>query len=236
MFSVPLVRQVTLPGRYPAHCPSEFGLSSPSGTSRQRAAVSGGGDRLADCDGTIVSGFSLQSPVSGPDYTQRVDAEPLLAEVARKMHELSFEAVLIGNAAAALQGAPVTTIDFDYMFRKTPRNMVKLKRLARALRATILRPYYPISDLFRVSRDEDSLQVDFMATIHGVRSFAGLRDRAMQIDVAGAPLLVASLRDIIKSKRAAKRPRDLAVIDILEAALAQGAQTKTTARSARPRK
>jgi hypothetical protein len=29
IFSVPLFRQVTLPGRYPAHCPLEFGLSSP---------------------------------------------------------------------------------------------------------------------------------------------------------------------------------------------------------------
>src|SRR5215210_5171691 len=28
IFSVPLIRQVTLPGRYPAHCPKEFGLSS----------------------------------------------------------------------------------------------------------------------------------------------------------------------------------------------------------------
>ena len=28
MFSVPLVLQVTLTGRYPAHCPAEFGLSS----------------------------------------------------------------------------------------------------------------------------------------------------------------------------------------------------------------
>jgi hypothetical protein len=28
-------RQVTLPGRYPARCPLEFGLSSPSGTSRR---------------------------------------------------------------------------------------------------------------------------------------------------------------------------------------------------------
>src|SRR6187399_1531009 len=35
IFSVPLVRQVTLPGRYPAHCPSEFGLSSPPGTTRE---------------------------------------------------------------------------------------------------------------------------------------------------------------------------------------------------------
>jgi len=29
MFSVPLVRQVALPGSYPAHCPQELGLSSP---------------------------------------------------------------------------------------------------------------------------------------------------------------------------------------------------------------
>src|SRR5438105_9433402 len=28
IFSVPLFRQVALPGRYPAHCPLEFGLSS----------------------------------------------------------------------------------------------------------------------------------------------------------------------------------------------------------------
>jgi hypothetical protein len=38
IFSVPLVRQVALPGRYPAHCPSEFGLSSrlrPSDLARQ---------------------------------------------------------------------------------------------------------------------------------------------------------------------------------------------------------
>jgi hypothetical protein len=38
MFSVPLIRQVTLPGRYPAHCPLEFGLSSSSATSLARLA------------------------------------------------------------------------------------------------------------------------------------------------------------------------------------------------------
>lgn len=46
------------------------------------------------------------------------------------MHELKFDAVLIGNAAAALQGAPVTTVDFDFLFRKTSRKLVKLKALA----------------------------------------------------------------------------------------------------------
>src|SRR5688572_24370926 len=33
IFSVPLVRRVAPPGSYPARCPAEFGLSSPTGTS-----------------------------------------------------------------------------------------------------------------------------------------------------------------------------------------------------------
>jgi hypothetical protein len=145
-----------------------------------------------------------------------VNAAPFLAEIARHLQRLHFDVVLIGNAAAALQGAPVTTVDFDFMFRKTQPNIRKLKALAAALGATVLKPYYPASDLFRVVRDDDGLQLDFMTTIHGVRSFAGLRARATAVDLGGATLLVASLPDIIRSKKAAKRPRDLAVLDVLE--------------------
>jgi hypothetical protein len=87
------------------------------------------------------------------------------------------------------------------------------------LHGTILRPFYPSSDLFRLVRDEDSLQVDFMTTIRGVKSFAGLRARARPLDFGGYKLLVADLADIIRSKREAGRPRDLAVLDILEKAL-----------------
>ena len=165
-----------------------------------------------------------------------MDAEPLLAEVARQLRALDFEAVLIGNAAAALQGAPVTTIDFDFLFRKTPRNLAKMKALAKALGATILRPYYPAADLYRIVRDDDGLQVDLMVTIHGLRSFAGVRDRATRMEIGGAPLLVASMDDVIKSKRAAKRPRDLAVMETLEAArAAKAARPKSEARRPRSR-
>ena len=143
----------------------------------------------------------------------------MLAAVARALAEHHLEAVLIGNAAAALQGAPVTTLDFDFLFRKTPANLRKLKAIARSLGAVLLKPYYPVSEMLRLVRDEDSLQVDFMARIHGVRSLARLRSRATRIDLGGCHLLVADLADIIRSKRAAGRPRDRAVLEILERTL-----------------
>lgn len=165
-----------------------------------------------------------------------MDAGPLLAAVGRCLRDVDLEAVLIGNAAAALQGAPVTTVDFDFLFRRTPKNLTKLKAFATRLKATILRPYYPASDLYRVVRDDDGLQVDFMGTIHGIRSFEGLRDRATSLEVGGAPILVASLDDIIRSKRAARRPRDLAVLEVLEKTRAEAQEPKGASRRPRPRK
>jgi predicted nucleotidyltransferase len=166
----------------------------------------------------------------------RVDARPAIVEVGRHLRALEFDVVLIGNAAAALQGAPVTTVDLDFLFRKTPRNVAKLKSLAKALGAVVLRPYYPVSDLFRVIRDEDGLQLDFMATIHGVRSFAGLRNRGSDVAIDDVVLRVASLDDIIKSKRAAGRPRDRAVLEVLERTREKAVEPKSASRRAQGRK
>jgi hypothetical protein len=150
-----------------------------------------------------------------------MDAAPLLGRVAAALGECKLEAVLIGNAAAALQGAPVTTLDFDFLFRATPTNIRKLKAVADRLGATIMRPYYPASSLYRVVNEDLGLQVDFMVTIHAVRSFASLRARASSLEIGGAALLVASLDDVIRSKRAAGRPRDIAVLPVLEATRAE---------------
>lgn len=164
-----------------------------------------------------------------------MDAKPLLVEVGRALRDVGLDVVLIGNAAAALQGAPVTTVDFDFFFRRTPRNVAKLKRLAERLGATVLRPFHPVSDLFRVVRDDDGLQLDFMSTIHGLRSFEGVRDRGRVVDIDGVSIVVASLGDIIKSKRAAARPRDIAVLDVLEKAHDEN-QPEGKARGAQERK
>jgi hypothetical protein len=145
-----------------------------------------------------------------------MNAEPHFEMLARLFAEHHFEVILIGNAAAALAGAPVTTLDFDFYFRKTPVNMRKLKAIAVALDATILKPFYPVSALYRLVREQDLLQLDFMATANGIKSFSSLRSRARAMPFGEHSILVASLDDIIKSKRATNRPRDRAVIEILE--------------------
>jgi hypothetical protein len=144
-----------------------------------------------------------------------MDASPMLRDALAALNRAKLEAVMIGNAAAALHGAPVTTIDIDFLFRATPGNLRKLKAVSRDLQAVIMRPYYPVSKLYRMTNDDRGLQLDFMPMIHGIRSFEGLRDRAMTIEIAGQSGRIACLDDIIRSKKAAARPRDQAVLPIL---------------------
>src|ERR1039457_6574206 len=148
-----------------------------------------------------------------------MDAYSLLARIAELLERHGLEAVLIGNAAAALQGAPVTTVDFDFLIRRTPANVRKLSAIAGERHAVLMKPHYPVSSLLRISRDDDGLQLDFMGEIDGIRSFEGLRKRALTVPLGDVPILVAALADIIKSKKAAGRPRDLAVLPILEKVL-----------------
>jgi predicted nucleotidyltransferase len=142
-------------------------------------------------------------------------ADPILNRVAELLHKHKLDAVLIGNAAAALQGAPVTTLDLDFMFRKTARNLQKLKKFAHDLDAVILRPYFPVSDLYRVSRDGSGLQIDFMVRVDGIRSYEALRSRSTAATFAGCEIRVASLEDVIHSKTSANRPQDRAVLPLL---------------------
>jgi predicted nucleotidyltransferase len=68
--------------------------------------------------------------------------------------------------------------------------------------------------------DDETLQVDFVDEVSGIRSFEGVRKRAHTMEVEGAAVRVADLADIIKMKKAADRPRDRAVLEILEKTLA----------------
>jgi hypothetical protein len=145
-----------------------------------------------------------------------MDAQPILALLARTFADHKLEVILIGKPGAALHGAPVSTVDVDFLFHRTPQSMRKLKTVTIALGGQLMQPYYPLSGLHRES---DGLQVDFMTRIDGIRSFESLRSRARPISIGGATLLVADLKDIVQSKKATGRPKDLAELATLEATL-----------------
>jgi hypothetical protein len=146
-------------------------------------------------------------------------AEPLLELAARLLAKHRLDAVLIGNAAAALQGSPVSTVDLDFMFRKTAGNLTKLRRIADDLDAVVMRPFYPASELYRVIRESDGLQFDFMGKVDGIRSFESLPSRASVAKFGRHELKVAALDDVIRSKKAANRPQDRAVLPVLRRTL-----------------
>ncbi len=145
-----------------------------------------------------------------------MNAEPLLIKVAQIFNKHSLEVVMIGNSAAALHGAPVTTLDIDFFFRMTDGNMKKLKEVAKSLGAILQQPYDPASSLYRMTNPEEGIQLDFVSQAHGISSFASLRSRAEKVRFGKFELWIASLDDIIASKKSAGRPQDLAVLPILE--------------------
>src|SRR5215471_17098303 len=148
-----------------------------------------------------------------------MDATATVARIGRAIERNGLEAVLIGNAGAAIHGAPVTTDDIDFLYRRTPANLRKIRRIAEDLEAVVFAPFCATSGILRMMNDDETLQVDFMDQVSGIRSFEGIRKRARQVTIEGAKLMVADLSDIIKMKRAAGRAKDRAVLEILEKTL-----------------
>jgi hypothetical protein len=142
------------------------------------------------------------------------DAAPYLERVARALRTAKLEAILVGNAGAAIQGAPVSTLDFDFLVRDAPRTDAKIRAFARALGASAIVPYEGVSRMVRVATRD--IQVDLLPRLYGVRAtFESLRERALVVAVGKEKIAVARLEDIIKSKRAAGRPKDLASLPVL---------------------
>ena len=128
---------------------------------------------------------------------------------------------MIGNAAAALNGAPVTTIDFDFFIKDTGKVKNKFKLLAVELDAILVPPATDLSRTYRIENDETGIYLDFIDTPSGMASFESVRSRSESIvfqDI-DASILVASLEDIVKSKTALGRPKDMASLEILKMTL-----------------
>jgi len=121
------------------------------------------------------------------------------------------EFLVVGLSAAALQGAPVVTRDVDLWMRdlNDEKFVAVLKRFGAAYVPPVgLNP--PMIVGRRIA------MFDIVVSMHGLEGFAAEYRRSREIDVGTTKVRVLPLDRIIASKRAVNRPKDRAVLPVLE--------------------
>ena len=138
--------------------------------------------------------------------------------------------MLIGGVAAVLHGSPLATFDLDLVPARERQNLDRLSTALTALDAKIrTRPGEPglafghdgrsLGDvtLWNLVTPFGDLNLAFVPT--GTTGYGDLIRAATLMEIDGIEVHVASIEDIIRSKRAANRPKDRAGVDALEAVL-----------------
>ena len=123
--------------------------------------------------------------------------------------------MIVGLAAAALQGVPAVTQDIDLWFRDLadPRIGEALKRVG----GIYVPPTPSTPPMFAGKK---VALFDIVLTMHGLRSFDHEMKGAVNIRVGRMNLKVLSLERIIASKKATNRQKDQLALPVLKDALA----------------
>jgi predicted nucleotidyltransferase len=149
-----------------------------------------------------------------------------IAAILRALSANKVDFVVIGGIAAVAHGSAYITQDFDICYARTGVNM---GRLARALA-----PFHPrlrgvSEDLpFRLNAATlraglnftlatDIGDIDLMGEIAGFSSYEEVTGASETLELYGTRCRILTLEGLIRSKRAAARPKDLQLVPELEA-------------------
>lgn len=149
-------------------------------------------------------------------------------EIISRLAQAQVEFVVVGGVSAVLQGVPITTIDLDVCYRRTPGNIARLVTALVPLRP---RPRGFPPDLPFVL-DEHTIQLgcnftlevgdedlDLVGEMSAIGGYEQIIDETEEMTVAGVKVKVLKLAQLIRTKEAAGRAKDLAVLPVLKASL-----------------
>lgn len=159
-------------------------------------------------------------------------SQPRQADLERLIVELiegGVELIVVGGAAAVLQGAPTTTLDLDIVHRRTQENVERLLRVLGNLDARFRDP------LGRVIRPEAAqllgsgqlnLSTDFgpldaLCVLHDGRGYDELVGHTDLLEDGAVQIRVLDLPTLIEVKADIGRAKDRLVVPILLAILQQ---------------
>jgi hypothetical protein len=140
--------------------------------------------------------------------------------------------VLVGGLAAVLHGAAHVTTDVDVVPQDARENLEHLSAALRELGARIRVSGEPggipfdhsggtlaRNRMWNLQTDHGDLDITFEPS--GTRGFEDLRRDAVVMHLRTGDVTVASLADVVRSKEAADRPRDRAILPGLRSLLAR---------------
>jgi hypothetical protein len=124
------------------------------------------------------------------------------------------EAIVVGMAAAVIQGAPTMTWDLDVVHHRTPDNVERLLRVLDDIDAVArgdtcrLRPN--ASHLMgpgHILLETRFGDFDCLGAIDGSRAYEDLLEGSVQLELDGRQLRVIGLGELLQIKKRAGRPR-----------------------------
>ncbi|CAN5868798.1 hypothetical protein BH24GEM1_BH24GEM1_22750 [soil metagenome] len=148
--------------------------------------------------------------------------------------------VVVGGVAAAAHGSTLVTNDLDICYDTTEDNVTRLARRLAAWQAYPrgIEPGLPFFMDARTFRTTPSMTLqtsegalDVLDRIEGVGTYVDLLRISDRVEALGTSFLALGLPALIRAKRAARRPKDLAHLPELEALLALSTAGKKRAPS-----
>lgn len=133
------------------------------------------------------------------------------ARFLRALTDEGVEFLVVGLSAAALQGAPAVTQDVDLWFRDLTDPGIKAA--LRHVGAVYVAPTGSTPPMFA---GPGVALFDIVVTMHGLDSFEKEAARAVTVALDGVRVKVLPLERIIASKKATNRPKDRAILPVLE--------------------
>lgn len=150
------------------------------------------------------------------------------AEILATLKYADVEFIVVGGAAAVLQGVPITTRDIDIVHRRTEANAARLAAALEILGATYrhdprgLRPgaSHLVGPGHHLTETRHG-PLDCLGTIEDSTTYEDLLPHADVLEVEGMQVRVLSLERLIEVKKKLDRPKDKLMLLQLEATLGE---------------
>jgi hypothetical protein len=140
----------------------------------------------------------------------------------KELNKRRVDYLIVGAAAAALQGAPIVTQDIDLWFKDLADPALR-KAVAKVGGAIV-----PSIGLHPPTFAGGSVELfDIVLTMHGLGSFDEEAKNSILVDLGGLHVRILALDRIIKSKETVGRPKDILTLPVLKDALATIKNMKT---------